>query len=130
MASHIKILGVLNIVLGALGIAIGLGVMLLLGGIGAVVGAADRSGDGIIALPILGGIGFFIFAIVLVLSVPGIIAGIGLLKFRPWARVLAIVMSALNLLNVPFGTAIGVYGLWVLLSVEGQRLFEERPAGI
>ena len=130
MASHIKILGVLNIVLGALGIAVGLGVMLLLGGIGAVVGAADHSGDGIIALPILGGIGFFVFAIVLVLSVPGIIAGIGLLKFRPWARVLAIVMSALNLLNVPFGTALGVYGLWALLSVEGQRLFEQRPAGI
>jgi hypothetical protein len=36
---------------------------------------------------------------------------------------LAIVVSALHLINIPFGTALGIYGLWVLLSPEAQRLF-------
>ena len=63
---------------------------------------------------------------VVVLSLPGIIAGIGLLKLQPWARILAIVISALNLLNVPIGTALGVYGLWVLLQAETERLFAQR----
>ena len=64
---------------------------------------------------------------VVVLSLPGIIAGIGLLKLQPWARILAIVISALDLLNVPIGTALGVYGLWVLLQAETERLFAQRP---
>ena len=62
----------------------------------------------------------------MLLSLPGIIAGIGLLKFRPWARILTIVLSALNLMNIPFGTILGVYGLWVMLSDEGSRLFATR----
>jgi hypothetical protein len=46
-----------------------------------------------------------------------------LITFKPWARVLAIILSALHLLNIPFGTALGIYGLWVLLSNEGERCF-------
>jgi hypothetical protein len=59
----------------------------------------------------------------LALSLPGIVAGIGLLKFRPWARILTIVISVLNLLNIPWGTILGIYGLWVMFSEEGARLF-------
>jgi hypothetical protein len=64
--------------------------------------------------------------------VPGIIIGWGLTAFKPWARILGIVFSGLNLLNVPFGTILGIYGLWVLLSNEGTAIFERRypvPAG-
>jgi len=52
-----------------------------------------------------------------------LIAGIGLLQFQPWARVLTIVLSVLYLIHVPFGTALGVYGLWALLSQDSERLF-------
>ena len=62
----------------------------------------------------------------LVLSLPGIIAGVGLLKFRPWARIVTIVLSALNLMNIPFGTILGVYGLWVMLSDDGSRSVRQR----
>jgi len=48
---------------------------------------------------------------------------------RPWARVLTIVISAFDLLHVPFGTALGVYGLWVLLSSQGEALFRKQQAG-
>jgi hypothetical protein len=129
MLTHVKILAVLNIVLGVLGILIGFFVLLLMGGLGAIAGLAGHSHDAILALPILGGIGVFIFGLIAIISIPGVIAGIGLLKFRPWSRILTIVLSAFHLLNVPFGTAIGIYGLWVLLSDEGQRLFlSQSPA--
>ena len=51
---------------------------------------------------------------------PGLIGGIGLLYRQPWARVVMIVVSILHLLNFPFGTALGAYGLWVLFSPEIQ----------
>ena len=59
----------------------------------------------------------------LTLSVPSIIAGVGLLKRRSWARILTIVLSVLNLINIPFGTLLGIYGLWVLLSQNTAPLF-------
>ena len=61
----------------------------------------------------------------LTLSAAGIIAGLGLLKFRPWAWILAIGLSVLGLLNVPFGpfgTVLAIYGLWVLLARATERL--------
>lgn len=123
MESHVKTLGVLHIVLGSLGMVAALCLLLIFGGIAGLVGATDSTGDARIAVPILGGIGAFIFFVLLVLSLPGLIAGIGLLQFRPWARILTIVLSVLDLINVPFGTALGVYGLWVLLSQGSERLF-------
>jgi hypothetical protein len=93
--------------------------------------AAQNDPDAMIAAGVLGAIGTAIFFLILVLSVPGIVAGWGLLNFKPWARVLTIVLSALNLMNVPIGTAIGVYGLWVLLNQETERMFSSgSPHGI
>jgi hypothetical protein len=126
MEQHVKILGVLHIVFGSLGILAALGMLLLFGGIAGLVGATDVSGEAHITVPILGAIGAFIFFLLLVLSLPSLIAGVGLLQFRPWARILTIVLSALDLIHVPFGTALGIYGLWVLLSQGSERLF--RPA--
>ncbi|MFN7938760.1 MAG: hypothetical protein U0R19_35855 [Bryobacteraceae bacterium] len=123
MDTHVKILGILHVVFGALGLLAGLFVMALFGGIAGLVGAFGNGGDSIIAIPILGGIGALVLIACLVLSLPGLIAGIGLLKYRSWARVLTIILSVLNLFNFPFGTALGVYGLWVLLSADTQRLF-------
>jgi len=48
-------------------------------------------------------------------------AGWGLLQRAPWARLLALILAFLALFNVPFGTAIGVYTLWVLLPDESGR---------
>jgi hypothetical protein len=112
-------------VFGVLGTFFGLGLMALLSFIGVAGAASDP--DAWVALPILGITGVALGAFMLVLSVPGVIAGIGLLKFRPWARILTIVLSAINLMNIPFGTILGAYGLWVLLTDEGTRLFVGKP---
>lgn len=45
-----------------------------------------------------------------------LVTGYSLLTRRPWGRVLAIVAAILALLKFPFGTALGIYTLWVLAS--------------
>ncbi len=125
MDTHVKVLAVLYIVFGALGTLLGLGLMALLSFIGVAGAASDP--DAWMALPILGITGAALGVFLLILSLPGVIAGFGLLKYRPWARILTIVLSALNLMNIPLGTIIGVYGLWVMLSDEGSRLFARPP---
>lgn len=129
MASHIRVLAILHIVFGALGILIGLVILLIFGGVAGIVGvAAEGDPSAPVAIPILSLIGGVIFVVVLVVSIPGVVAGIGLLQYREWARILTIVLSALDLLNVPFGTALGIYGLWVLLQNQTLQLFQHPPA--
>jgi hypothetical protein len=54
-----------------------------------------------------------------------VLAGIALFSYKSWSRVLMIIISALNCLNIPIGTAIGVYSLWALMKPEVLALFEE-----
>ncbi len=126
MDQHVKVLGVLYIVLGVLGIIGALVTLLIFGGVAGIVGiAAHEEPDARIAIPIVGAIGIFVFFFLLVVSLPGIIAGYGLLQFRPWARIITILISALNLMNFPLGTLVGAYGLWVMLSAETEPLFRK-----
>jgi zinc ribbon protein len=71
----------------------------------------------------------FIGAIGLLLSgyaIAGVLACWGLMAHRPWARMLAIILGCISLVHFPFGTALGVYTLWVLVpqdaAGEYQRL--------
>lgn len=127
MANHVKILGILHIVFSSLGIVVAVGMLFLFGGLAGVVGSADPSENNIAGMGVLGAIGAIVFIVILALSLPGLIAGIGLIKFRPWGRILGIVISALDLISVPFGTALGIYGLWVLLSNETEAIFRNPP---
>ena len=116
----------MHIVFGALGLLGAVAVLFVFGGIAGIVGiSAPHDPDAMRAIPILGIVGTVIAVFVLLLSLPGFIAGFGLLRLQPWARLLTIVLSALNLLNVPIGTALGIYGLWVLLQAETERLFAQ-----
>jgi hypothetical protein len=127
MAQHVKILGILHIIYGSLGVFIGLLVFLVMGGIAGLVGVSDHSPDSAVAIPILSGIGGLVFVILLAISLPGIVAGFGLLQFKPWARILTLILSALELFSIPFGTALGIYGFWVLLKPETEQLFNQPP---
>ena len=69
-------------------------------------------------------LGNSIALIVFFISGLGIIGGIGLFAYRSWARILVMVVSALNCLNVPVGTAKGVYSIWVLMQPETIELFD------
>jgi hypothetical protein len=111
---HHRTLGILWLVLAAL-TCIPIVVMLA---IGAVSGAAISAAPD--APPIARLIGPALFvgiaAFVGVFTLGCFFAGWGLLKLRSWGRPVAIVMGILVLLNMPFGTALGIYTLWVLLS--------------
>ena len=55
----------------------------------------------------------------------GFLAGWGLLQHERWARVLALVLSFISLFtNIPFGTALGIYTMWVLLPAESDHEYE------
>lgn len=125
MQQHVKILAILNIVLGGLGVLAGLLAMLFFGGLASYVGMAEHGDDGIVAGGVLGLVGVIVMIVVLCVSLPSLIAGIGLLTFQPWARILTIVISALELPAFPIHTMLGIYGLWVLLSNEGTALFSQ-----
>ena len=120
---HIDIAGWLNIVSGLFAVAIGFLVLFLLTGIGIAVQEPE-------ATPILSVVGGFVFVFLLLLGLPGIIAGYGLLKRQNWGRVLAVIISVFGLMNVPIGTVIGVYTLVVLLTGDADKAFgsvERKP---
>jgi hypothetical protein len=126
MQTHVKVLGILHVVFGALGILAALGIMALFGSIAGLIGfSADR--DAAVAAPIVGMVGSAIMIVILVLSIPGMVIGWGIMNFKPWARTWGIVISAFDLIQVPLGTILGIYGLWVLLSAEGTALFTGQP---
>jgi len=70
--------------------------------------------------PLVSVIGIFILAKAAV----GFIAGWGLLQREPWARVVALVLAFISLFHIPFGTAIGVYTMWVLLPGQSQQEYD------
>lgn len=75
-----------------------------------------------IVLPIIANV---IIIIVAVLSLPGIIAGIGLFKKKEWARILTLILSVLNLANFPIGTAVGAYSIWALVQSDTMKIFNQ-----
>lgn len=62
-------------------------------------------------------------AVYLVIGILSIIAGFGIRRLRPWARVVSVILSAIGLLEVPIGTVINGYILYLLVSKKGQIIF-------
>ncbi len=116
MQTHVKVLGWLYIVLGVLGALIAFLVFILVLGGGLISGDEQAIAITSLVATIVGGVLFL-------LSIPGIIAGIGLLGYRNWARILTLILGILNLPGIPVGTILGVYTLYVLLQDETSRLF-------
>ena len=124
LQTHIKALAILEIVYASAGLLLGFGMFALFGGIATVVGMSGGEGS-IVAAPLLAAVGTVAGGFIALLSLPRLIAGIGLLKYKPWARILTIIVSAIGLFDVPFGLALGIYGLWVTLNREGAALLEQ-----
>ena len=71
--------------------------------------------------PLLG----FIALLLLVKAAAGMIAGVGLIQRQAWARILALVLAFIALIDVPLGTALGVYSLWVLLAPNADEEYRQ-----
>ncbi len=116
--NHITLLGVLHIARGALILIIGLALFMILTAAGVI--SDDETAFGIIALVAM--VMMFIF---LAISLPSVIAGIGVLMRREWGRILALVVGVLSLIDIPFGTALGIYTIWILMNDETRPLFQK-----
>jgi len=122
MKNHVTLVGVLHLGFGVMGIMVAALIYALFMGIGVVSGDEE-------AFAVLTLIATPLAALLVVLSLPGVLGGIWLLKYRRWARVVILIVSVLDLVNIPFGTALGAYSLWVLLHSETEKLFNAAAAG-
>jgi hypothetical protein len=52
-------------------------------------------------------------AVIVLLSIPSIIGGISLLNGKSWALTLLLIIGCFKLFSFPFGTALGIYTIWV-----------------
>lgn len=118
---HVTILGwVLIVGQGILLLVAGF-VFILLTGIGMI--SQDRQ-----AISILSTVAVLVAGFLAVLAVPGLVAGIGLLARKSWARILALVVGVLGIVNFPIGTVIGLYTFWVLLQRDADAYFRRASA--
>lgn len=127
MQTHVRVLGVVYLAVGGLMLALALFLLLTMGGIAGIVGAAADPDEARIAIPVLGFAGTALAAFLGMFALPSLITGYGLLNFKPWARIVGIVLSAFSLIVIPIGTIVGAYGLWVLLNKDTERLFNSAP---
>jgi len=117
MKGHVTVVAALSIGFGALGVLIGLITFVIVAGAGFFTGNPDTIAiTSIVAISIAG--------FLLIFSLPDIIAGIGLLKRKSWARILALILACLDLILIPIGTIIGAYCIWVLVHDDTVKLFE------
>jgi hypothetical protein len=120
MEKHVTIVGVLHIGLGAFAVLGALTALVLIVGAGLIGGLASKEP---IVLGITAIVGTLIALWAAALSLPGIVGGIGVLRLKPWARYLVLVLSVFALFNIPIGTAVGVYSIWILAQDETAELF-------
>ncbi|MGH9769455.1 MAG: hypothetical protein ACREAB_18685 [Blastocatellia bacterium] len=113
MERHIRILGIIYIAFGALGI---LAALLLFVGVTGE-GLLSENGETIL---ITASAATAVAIFLILISTLAIIGGMGLLQRRSWARMLVIVLGCLYLPSFPLGTAVGIYTLWALTKREAR----------
>ena len=118
MKKHVNIAAILQIVFGSI-----LALAALI--IALAFGFVDQFVDDPTALKVLALVGTPLVVMFLLFGGAMIAGGVGLLYCKPWARILTLIMAAMGLLNVPFGTLKGVYIIWVLVQSETVSLFEK-----
>ncbi len=60
------------------------------------------------------------FTLIILVALPSLIGGWGLLTQQRWAMTLVLIVGCLKLFSFPIGTAIGIYTIWVY--AEDQRI--------
>ncbi|MEP6914612.1 MAG: hypothetical protein ABJC89_03165 [Acidobacteriota bacterium] len=126
MRPHLHLLGILQLVWGAIGLLLGVSILLLAVGAIAIgiTSADDRLAAGVTAGA------FVIFAAALLAAGGGNLwAGRALRRRQPQGRLAVLWLAALNFFALPFGTALGIYAFWVLLHNETRAVFFTKARG-
>jgi len=115
MERNLNVLGVLYIVLGAIGFLIA--TLFIAGFVSGNLALSDLK-----TVEITPSMATAATLLMILISIPQVIAGVGLLERAPWALLLTNLLSVVNLFSFPFGTAVGIYSLWLLSKPEARAL--------
>ena len=128
VARHVHLLGILWIAYSAISLLGGVALVIISQTIFGPLGLPHMPGG---PPPFVRPLLFTIGCALLLKAAAGIAAGLGLMQRQEWGRVLSIVLAVISLFNIPFGTALGVYTLWVLVSPNAQEEYQTlaRSAG-
>ncbi len=119
---HVDFLGVLFVVWGVLTTLIGLSTLAL--GIGAVALLSSSSRPASFAASFTAAAFMALAIIAIIWGLAHVAVGVPLRRRRHWSRLGALMLGSIDLLLLPYGTALGIYALWTLLREEGKKLFE------
>jgi hypothetical protein len=119
VAEHIRLVGILWLAWGAFEIMSSVVVYILSNTL------FSRSAGGVDGVPLwmhpfMSGVAVLVF----MNAIAGLGAGWGLLQREPWARLVSLVLAFVSLFYPPFGTALGVYTLWVLLPTKSEEQYQ------
>ena len=116
MEKHVTVVASLQVGFSALGILAAIIVFVVIRNVWAIV-------DDYEAQRVLKIVAAWVPLFLIIISLPALVAGIGLFLRQGWARILTLIVAALGLLNIPIGTALGIYTIWVLVQPETTKLF-------
>ncbi len=132
MDKHVRILGILTVAGGIIGVLVAIAIFYFGGGRDGLLGITyEEKIAGSVSLstmPIAGLFAYCLSIYLIVMAAPMVATGIGLFMMQVWARWAGIAVHGVNMLNAPLGTALGLYALWVLMSEETEPLFEDKPS--
>ena len=129
MQEQIRAVGKIFIAFGVFGLVVSIGLLIGFGGFGGLLAFdpdAKRNDLSTIPLQRLGLMVYVVFS--LVMSLPLILVGRGILRWQLWAHTGGILTGAATTLLFPCGTCVGIYVLWVMLLPETEPLFMNPPA--
>lgn len=128
MSTHVAFVGALFVVWGALTTVVGVSTLALGIGAAALI-ASGGAGDGQFAAGLTAAAFTTLAFIAILWGVAHILVGIPLRRRRQWSRLAALSLGSIDLVLLPYGTALGCYTLWTLLSEDGREIFRTSETG-
>ncbi len=124
MEQHVKIIGIIDIVFGVLGVIGGVFLMIaaMIGAAAIGTGAEQGAAEG---AAIFASVGLFGGIAIMAMSAFQIVVGVKLKAYKSWARIVQIIFGIFALPGFPLGTAFGVYTLWAMFNQDTAVLFSE-----
>src|SRR5262245_36321074 len=122
--NRIDLVGMLFVLWGALSALIGASMLALGLGAVALVESSPRSpGGGQIAAVFVAAAFTTLAVMAIIWGVAHILVGLPVQRRRHWSRLAALMLGAVDLLLLPYGTALGVFTLWTLLRQDARTAF-------
>ncbi|MCL4845809.1 MAG: hypothetical protein KJ066_04700 [Acidobacteria bacterium] len=125
MRTHIDLLGLLYVLAAVLSWIVAAAVLALAGGALSIAWSAAANGG--VAARVTATVFVTVASIVAGWGAANFVVGRAIRRCEPWGRTVGLGLAIVHLFVLPFGTALGVYALWVLVGNETRRVFERRP---